>query len=84
MTFGVDAAHRGTRAGQAAARRDETQGGSRGGRAQLDDFIGAIRERRAPFVTAESALHALSVIETAYARRTPMAQPWLARVERSA
>ena len=50
-------------------------------RAQLDDFIGAIRERRAPFVTAESALNALSVIETAYARRTPMAQPWLARME---
>lgn len=49
-------------------------------RAQLDDFIGAIRERRAPFVTAESALRALAVIEEAYARRTPMAQPWLARM----
>ena len=48
-------------------------------RAQLDDFIGAIRGRRAPFVTAESALRALAVIEEAYARRTPMAQPWLAR-----
>jgi predicted dehydrogenase len=52
-------------------------------RAQLDDFIGAIRERRAPFVTAESSLHALAVIEAAYARRTPMVQPWLARMERS-
>jgi predicted dehydrogenase len=52
-------------------------------RAQLDDFIGAIRERRAPFVTAESALQALAVIETAYARRTPIAQPWLARMEPS-
>ena len=50
-------------------------------RAQLDDFIGAIRERRAPFVTAESALQALSVIETAYARRTAMPQSWLARME---
>ena len=50
-------------------------------RAQLDDFIGAVRERRAPFVTAESALQALAVIEAAYARRTPMAQPWLARME---
>lgn len=49
-------------------------------RAQLDDFIGAVRERRAPFVTAASALEALAVIETAYARRTPMDQPWLARV----
>lgn len=52
-------------------------------RAQLDDFIGAIRERRAPFVSAESALHALAIIETAYARRTSMAQPWLARMEPS-
>ena len=50
-------------------------------RAQLDDFIGAVRERRDPFVTAESALHALAVIEAAYALRTPMAQPWLARME---
>lgn len=50
-------------------------------RAQLDDFIGAVRERRAPFVTADSALQALRVIETAYSRRTPMAQPWLARME---
>jgi predicted dehydrogenase len=48
-------------------------------RAQLDDFIGAVRERRAPFVTAESALRALEVIESAYAMRTPMAQPWMAR-----
>lgn len=52
-------------------------------RAQLDDFIAAVRERRAPFVTADSALRALQVIETAYARRTPMAQPWLARLEPS-
>jgi predicted dehydrogenase len=48
-------------------------------RAQLADVVGALRERRAPFVTAESALHAQAVIETAYATRTPMAQPWLAR-----
>jgi len=48
-------------------------------RAQLADFIGAVRERRAPFVTAASALRALAVIEAAYARRTSMAQPWLAR-----
>ena len=49
-------------------------------RAQLDDFIGAVRERRMPFVSAESSLRALQVIETAYARRTPMEQPWLARI----
>lgn len=53
-------------------------------RAQLDDFIGAVRERRAPYVTAESALQAMAVIETAYARRTPMSQPWLARMEATA
>lgn len=53
-------------------------------RAQLDDFIGAIRERRAPFVTAESALRALEVIEAAYAARKPMAQPWLERLRHSA
>lgn len=49
-------------------------------RAQLDDFIGAVRERRDPYVTGESALEALAVIETAYARRRPMPQPWLARI----
>ena len=49
-------------------------------RAQLDDFIDAIRARRAPFVTAESSLRALAVIEAAYAIRTPMAQPWMARI----
>jgi predicted dehydrogenase len=53
-------------------------------RAQLDDFIGAVQERRAPFVTAESSLRTLAVIEAAYAMRTPMAQPWLARMGGSA
>ena len=53
-------------------------------RAQLDDFIGAVRERREPFVTAASALRALEVIEAAYARRRPMAQPWVSRVEAAA
>ena len=49
-------------------------------RAQFADFLAACRERRAPFVTAESALRALAVIESAYAQRTSMAQPWLARM----
>jgi predicted dehydrogenase len=53
-------------------------------RAQLADFIGAVCERREPFVTAESALRALAVIEAAYARRTSMPQPWLARLRPSA
>lgn len=50
-------------------------------RAQLDDFIGAVSERRAPFVTVASALRTLEVVEAAYAMRKPMAQPWLARME---
>lgn len=50
-------------------------------RAQLDDFIGAVSERRDPFVTAESALHVLEVVEAAYAQRKPMAQPWLTPME---
>lgn len=53
-------------------------------RAQLDDFIGAVQERRAPLVTAGSSLRALAVIEAAYGMRTPMAQPWLARIGASA
>lgn len=53
-------------------------------RAQLDDFIGAVRERRDPYVTAESALQALEVIESAYAMRTSMAQPWLERMRMQA
>jgi predicted dehydrogenase len=46
-------------------------------RAQLDDFIEAVRDRREPFVSASSAVHALAVVEEAYARRQPMVQPWL-------
>lgn len=47
--------------------------------AQLADFVEAVRTRRAPFVTADSALVSLGVIEAAYRIRTPIAQPWLAR-----
>lgn len=48
-------------------------------RAQFEDFLQAFRERRPPYVTAASALRALALVEIAYARRTSMAQPWLAR-----
>lgn len=48
---------------------------------QLRDFLDAVRLRRDPFVTAESSLRTLRVIDTAYARRRPMPQPWLARQE---
>lgn len=47
--------------------------------AQIADFVRAVRERRAPFVTADSAVKALAVIEDAYANRTRMAQPWVER-----
>lgn len=47
--------------------------------AQLADFVEAVRTRRAPFVTADSALLSLEVIEAAYRVRAPIAQPWLAR-----
>ncbi len=50
-------------------------------RAQLADFVAAVRERRAPFVTAESALASLAVIADAYRQRTPLPQPWLDRAE---
>ena len=49
-------------------------------REQLADFVEAVRERCPPFVTAGSALRSLEVIEAAYAIRTPMPQPWLARM----
>jgi predicted dehydrogenase len=48
-------------------------------RAQLADFVQAVRLRRAPFVSASDALASLTVIEEAYRVRTPLPQPWLAR-----
>jgi predicted dehydrogenase len=48
-------------------------------RLQLRDFLDAVRRRSEPFVTAESSLRALQVIETAYAQRRSMAQAWLTR-----
>jgi predicted dehydrogenase len=45
--------------------------------AQWRDFADAVRHRRAPFVTGESSLAALGVIEAAYRCRQPMPQPWV-------
>jgi predicted dehydrogenase len=45
--------------------------------AQWQDFASAMRQRRAPFVTAESSLAALGLIEEAYSLRQPMPQPWV-------
>lgn len=47
--------------------------------AQITDFAAAVRERRDPFVTADSAIGALALIERAYAQRRAMPQPWLER-----
>ncbi|MFN0182257.1 MAG: Gfo/Idh/MocA family protein [Aquabacterium sp.] len=48
-------------------------------RAQLVDFIEAVRLRRQPHVSARSAIVGLEVIEAAYAVRQHMSQPWLQR-----
>ena len=44
---------------------------------QLDDFIEAVRTRRAPFVTGASAVKSLQLIEKAYSVRKRMPQPWV-------
>jgi predicted dehydrogenase len=44
---------------------------------QWRDFAAAVRRRRTPFVTGESSLAALEVIEAAYQCRQPMPQPWV-------
>jgi len=46
-------------------------------RDQIKDFVGAVAERREPFVTATSAISALRVIERAYAVRRQLPQPWV-------
>jgi len=46
--------------------------------AQLNDFVSAVRDRRAPAVSAASALEALATIGAAYSSRQPLAQPWMA------
>ena len=44
---------------------------------QIEDFVHAVKSRGTPLVDAESALRSLEVIESAYARRRRMAQPWV-------
>ena len=46
-------------------------------RDQINDFVGAVAERREPFVPATSAIKALRVIERAYAIRRQLPQPWV-------
>lgn len=44
--------------------------------AQLVDVCTAVRERRAPFVTGDSAVRAVRWIESCYAARTALPEPW--------
>jgi predicted dehydrogenase len=43
---------------------------------QLDDFAGAIREGREPFVPGREGRRSLDLIEACYARRQPLELPW--------
>jgi predicted dehydrogenase len=43
---------------------------------QLDDFAGAIRERREPFVPGREGRRSLDLIEACYARRRFLELPW--------
>jgi predicted dehydrogenase len=43
---------------------------------ELEDFIQAIRERRAPLVTGEDGRRSVALIEACYALRTPRLYPW--------
>ncbi len=44
---------------------------------QAQDFADAVRHRREPLVTGESAVESLSVVERAYAVRRRLSQPWV-------
>jgi predicted dehydrogenase/nucleoside-diphosphate-sugar epimerase len=52
------------------------QPGYHGFRAQVDDFVGAIRGERAAHLSGESVLPSVALIEECYARRTPLFEPW--------
>jgi predicted dehydrogenase len=43
---------------------------------QLDDFVDAIAGRRGPFVPGLEGRRAVALIETCYARRRPLREPW--------
>lgn len=45
-------------------------------RRQVDDFAGAIREKRETFVPGVEGRRTLTLIEACYARRTPWELPW--------
>ncbi len=46
-------------------------------RRQIDDWLDAIRHRRAPRLSGRSALATARLIDACYSRPTPMAEPWV-------
>lgn len=46
-------------------------------RDQIDDFLGAIRDRRKPRLSGESAVPVVGFIEECYQAARPMAEPWV-------
>jgi len=46
-------------------------------RRQLDDFANAIDNHRPPFVPGQEGKHAVKLIETCYALKQPLKQPWM-------
>lgn len=46
-------------------------------RRQLEDFVAAIRHRRAPFVPGSEALRAVRLIQACYASRRSLEVPWM-------
>jgi len=52
------------------------QPGFEGFRAQIDDFVGAIQDRRTAELSGESVLPSVALMEHCYAQRAPLAEPW--------
>ena len=46
---------------------------------QLDDWLGAIEQKREPLVTGQEGRRVVDFIECCYARRKPLEKPWSAR-----
>jgi len=46
-------------------------------RRQIDDWLDAIRHRRAPRLSGKSAVATARLIDACYAQRAPMAEPWV-------
>ena len=55
------------------------QPGFEGFRAQIDDFVTAIQEHRAPELSGESVLPSVALMEHCYAQRVALHEPWRER-----